>query len=970
MASVFCPVTVGRDDELAQLDEALAAVRNGRGGMVVLAGEAGIGKSRLAGEAENRARMDGMRVLRGRAVPGEAQHPFRALAEALHGAFRETGPPEVPELDAYRPLLGWVVPEWADRAMQPEPVPVVLEAVLRLLRVLARGDGLVLVLEDLHWADVETLAAVEYVVDNVGSTPILVLATSRSDTPGAGADRLDVLVTRRAATRMLLGPLHEEAVVEIARRSLDTDALPPAIAHALRKRAEGIPFLIEEILSAYVDAGGPTEARPEWWLARRRSLALPASYQELVGERLAALTDDGRGVVNAAAVLGRTFDWKLLSPVIELDEDQVLAALRDAVDAQLLVSAQTDLRSVSFRHALVREAVLAHLLPPERSALSLRAAEAIEDEYPGLPGEWCERAADLREEAGDGLGACRLLQESARRALARGALGTAEADLLHARVLAEGDFMVWMGVDELLVETLAATGKTERLVELATGLLEGWDRSISIGGVSARRVAQLHLNVTTGALLTGDLEIAHTSLAHAVEILGSHTEDVGISARATLLTAQLALAEGDASGARTHAERALEAGERLGFETLACEALDARARAALLADRREEAEPFFDELGRIASREDLTVWQIRALHALGVLDSERGANPARLLEARELAVASGAVSSLAQIDLELARHELSLAELEGARAALSRSLDACRRFRLRLLPDALLVEAMLHALEGATEEMDTAAAEVLDAAEGDPSVEAEVLGNGRAVLLLVREEGRRALEVLERAASLLHVAPGAPPWWLGLRALLGTTGAADARGAAADEPWVSSSVPTLRGYAAYRDAVLCGRQGLADEAAVAFERAESAMPQGWRRQHARRLVAEAAVADGWGEPASWAREALDFFQARELESTAAACRSILRRAGARVPRRGRGEAEVPPALRSLGVTSREMDVLLLVAEGLSNREIGERLFVSPRTVETHVRSLLRRSELSTRAQLVAFGGRYRDARSR
>ena len=127
----------------------------------------------------------------------------------------------------------------------------------------------------------------------------------------------------------------------------------------------------------------------------------------------------------------------------------------------------------------------------------------------------------------------------------------------------------------------------------------------------------------------------------------------------------------------------------------------------------------------------------------------------------------------------------------------------------------------------------------------------------------------------------------------------------------------------------------------------------------WYRQYARRLAAEAALADGWGEPAPWLREAAAYFAARGDDRVAAACRGLLRRAGAPVPRRRPGDGELPGQLRAIGVTEREADVLRLVAQGLGNREIAERMFLSPRTVEKHVASLLAKTGLR-RAQLAGY----------
>jgi DNA-binding CsgD family transcriptional regulator len=159
-----------------------------------------------------------------------------------------------------------------------------------------------------------------------------------------------------------------------------------------------------------------------------------------------------------------------------------------------------------------------------------------------------------------------------------------------------------------------------------------------------------------------------------------------------------------------------------------------------------------------------------------------------------------------------------------------------------------------------------------------------------------------------------------------------------------------------RGALGYADAVAAGRSG--EDPSRLLDAAETAMsPLVWRRHHMRLLVAPSALEDGWGEPLSWLREALDYFAQRGDVHLARACRDRLRATGAPVPRQGRGDSAVPPRLRRLGVTSREMDVLLLVAYGLTNREAAERLVLSSRTVETHVVNLLSKTGVRNRAQL-------------
>jgi DNA-binding CsgD family transcriptional regulator len=166
----------------------------------------------------------------------------------------------------------------------------------------------------------------------------------------------------------------------------------------------------------------------------------------------------------------------------------------------------------------------------------------------------------------------------------------------------------------------------------------------------------------------------------------------------------------------------------------------------------------------------------------------------------------------------------------------------------------------------------------------------------------------------------------------------------------------------VAGLLSYAEAVMAGRAGDRDGADAAFAAGEAQLGPlvAWYRHYGRRLVAEAAIADGWGEPAAWLREAAAYFEARGDDKIAIACRGLLRDAGVPVPRQRAGDPVVPERLRALGVTGREADVLRLVARGLANREIADELVLSPRTVEKHVASLLMKTGLHRRAQLAGY----------
>jgi len=192
-------------------------------------------------------------------------------------------------------------------------------------------------------------------------------------------------------------------------------------------------------------------------------------------------------------------------------------------------------------------------------------------------------------------------------------------------------------------------------------------------------------------------------------------------------------------------------------------------------------------------------------------------------------------------------------------------------------------------------------------------------------------------------------------------ALIHAVGDQDAK-AAVDE--VAASGLTvywpIRGWVGHAQAVLHGHAGDHRAAMDAFTAADATLtPCPWYRQHARRLVAEAAIADRWGDPERWLTGALDFFETEGYDRIASACRALLRRMGATVPRR-RHPADVPPSLAGLGLTARELEVLALLGEARPTRDIAARLFLSPKTVERHIENLAAKLGVRGRAELIAF----------
>ena len=440
-------------------------------------------------------------------------------------------------------------------------------------------------------------------------------------------------------------------------------------------------------------------------------------------------------------------------------------------------------------------------------------------------------------------------------------------------------------------------------------------------------------------------------------------DDEGLLSRVWSFRSQVEVWRGGFEAGVELSSQALAIAERLDLPEVACECLDVLGRRASVQSYERATEVFRREL-EIAERGDLRLWKVRALLELGTLEMMASGDIGSLVQARDLAERDGAISALT---LTLQNQCWSLLftmrwdELAGAN---NRCVELCRRFGLSLLPHALIVTALIHALRGEVPEMEAALKEA-EGATDDLNVRAAIWGT-RGELAMLRENADEAREALDRAVDLLRQASGYTNWFfLGTRALLlelrdagGTEIRAELRGITA--PLASWNEAALD----HAEAVALGRRGRKHQAEEALARGRDRLAWApWLLHRYGRLAAEAAIRDGWGEPVTWLREAIPVLESAGHDRMVSACKALLRKAGAPVPRRGRGESEVPPELRSARVTSREVDVLRLVGDGLSNQEVAERLFLSPRTVETHVASMLRKTGLETRAQLVALAAR-------
>ncbi|GGL13213.1 hypothetical protein Sme01_20040 [Sphaerisporangium melleum] len=965
--SFTAPILVGRERELALLDHRLAAAREGRGGAVFLLGDPGIGKSRLSAECAYRAYDAGMTALRGRGGGVSADIPFKPLCEALLSYTRTKEPPDDPALLPYLPALTKLVPEWrrAGVADHLESVVVLAEAVLRLLAVIGRDGGCLLVLEDLHEADADTLAVAEYLADNLDGVPAVLLANLRSHAGPARAVA-EACAQRRSAALIDLPALRPDQLGRLTAACLGTspDDLPQQLLTRLERDTGGVPFVVEELLAAMAGVGALEHDGRRWHLNGDRAIDVPTTLVRSITLRAAQLGATAQELLHTAAVFGSRFPIPVIQEATGLDDREVMAFLRAGTAERLIMPDDSASDWYAFRHALMAESLLSSLIPAERAVIARRAAEALERLHPGLPGEWCQIAATLRLAAGDTLGAAGLLADAGRRLLGEGAADLAVTLLERAYgMLGSAPADLRAGTLQALLHALTESGEADRAFALAKDLPV-------TGGLSMTIPYEIDLR-TKLAWVAAEIGGTADGLAHvaAVRRLLEISPDEARTAAIDVIEAQLIVPDHGVlqqspqrmATAEALVRRAAEVAERVSLPEVACQAWE---RMAMFSRVRgfDEPDRCLTRVLSIADASGLKLWKLRAMLRLAANHALRTGERAPLEEVGRAAAHAGAISLVHATQASL----VMTAVLRGEYTDAHELAVPCVESTIRLGHTAytqylLLAQATLAAHQAKRTEMEQAL-ERFRRWGGESSLHMPVVhGLCQAVCALLEEDRGQCAEMLTKAREweddnpTVYYLTGRHGLGVLMDVLAGRAGMAEweaaDRTSAAELAW-------NRHFLHLAKAVLLGRQGEAEAASAEFGLAAAvAGPHPLARHLGLRLVAEAALADGWGEPLVWLRTAEEYFHQAGVPAVTGACRALLRGAGAAVAQRRTGREQVPGVLRNQGVSVREYQVLTLLAERRGNVDIGKRLFISPRTVEKHVASLLQKTGLPDRAAL-------------
>ncbi len=975
-ARVSSPVFVGRRTEAQELRDAFAAATAGNPSTILIGGEAGVGKTRLVGTLAADAAGRGGRVLTGTCLElVDRALPYGPVVQALRQAARLLPPVEFEMVvGPARRELAQLLPELRDHGETPaaDYEGGMFEHLLGVVERLGEKEPVVLVVEDLHWADRSTRDLFVFLARNLQDTRVLVVGTYRTDD-----------LHRRHPLRPVLAELERSGAVrriELERFNYDElrDQLtgilgaPPSqsLLDGVFERSEGNAFFAEEIVAVARDDDG-------------QCCTLPLTLRDLLLARVDELPDSTRQALRSAAVIGRRFGDQLLAALLERRDTDLLDDLRAATEQQVLV---TEGDRYAFRHALVQEAVYDDLLPGERTRLHTRLGDLLV-EAPGLfDGGDAERVSEI---------ACHLFAaHDMERGLPAALDAARAAEKMYAFPEAQAHGERALEMWERVPDAAARVGMTHieltRFTAQMADLAGSTDRALALTRDALREVDPISDPVTAGLL--------HERVARHLWQLG-----------------------GSGGAGLPENERAVELVPKSPPSEARARVLGALGQQLMVAGRHEESITWCEQAIETAIAVGARVVEGHARNTLGTSLGHSG----RITEGIEQLHQAAAIAREMHSWSDLARvtvnegglleamgrleesYEFALAGAdEAARHGLERSHGI---FILFNAIESLLelgrwdeAERLLRRIDrarpvGADEDRRVEAWLALHTFRGDADAAADCL----ARLLASGVAGAEHLEVSRQAAfarargdeervfAVVDTYGGADRLDRPELLSLGVAMCADLADTArlhSDSEAETAAVARARGYVDELRAVAAGeaerpeRDRTAGFLAVAegeLARADGTNDVGpwrtaattWVRQQRRPRLAYARLreADALLRSGAGSAGATESLRAAHVIAVEIGAQPLVDAIEA-LARRGRVDLGLPDtsvdAVDRLGLTSREREVLALVAQGRTNRQIADALFISAKTASVHVSNILTKLAVSNRGEAAAAARRF------
>jgi tetratricopeptide (TPR) repeat protein/tRNA A-37 threonylcarbamoyl transferase component Bud32 len=761
---------IGRDAEKEELLCSLEEAQGGRGSLVMIGGEPGIGKTRLTEEILAEARQRGFVTMTGHCYEGEGAAPYVPFVEMLEYSARSSPPATfrralgdaAPEVARIMPELRRLFPDIGSGIELPpeQQRRYLFNAYREFVERACQVTPLAVVFEDLQWADEPTLLLLQHITQTVGTMPMLTMGTYRDvelEVTRPFAKTLETLLRKRQATRISLRRLPVEGVEEML-GAMSGQTPPDSLAAVIFEETEGNPFFVEEVFQHLEEEGKLFDEGGAWRPGlRMEDLQVPEGVRLVVGRRLERVGDDARRVLRTAGIIGRTFSLPLLETLETGDPDAALDAIEEAERARLVEPepAGRELR-YQFSHELIRQTLVDSVSLPRRQRLHARIAEAMERVYqssldvhaPALAHHLYQSGA-----AADPEKTTKYLLLAANQARKAAGHEEALAHLDNALSLWEGESSV--RIAELHAERATALNSLGRI----DAAVEAYERAIALYDAAG--------DVAKAAEISLPLGFVHFWNAHheqglavthrALDRLGEHNPT--LRCKLLLLQASISTPSGDISGGLPILEQAkslestLAPGVLGGFSAL-CEA-HSRTHFMQLDLSEEVAKRGAEaswEVGDLWGQVELDSMRVLLALMLGRLEEGRRAYEQAKLRAERIGHHSAAWMCRAGFSMEcVARGELDAAE-QAARESL-RFVQSFR-FGYRFLDELTLGSVQFY--RGRSKE----AADCLRRAIAfEP--QGFLTGISRATLfsMLAREGDAGALEVLREAPPPLAV-PG------------------------------------------------------------------------------------------------------------------------------------------------------------------------------------------------------------------